>query len=46
LPSYLTDLLSLRLVGEGGVKELVGTVGSRINVRSSYSPQWATMTWI
>jgi len=36
-PSYLTDLLSLRLVG---------TVGARINVRSSHSQPRPTVTWI
>ena len=36
-PSYLTNLLSLRLVG---------AVGTRINVRNSYSQWWPTPAWI
>ena len=36
-PSYLTGVLSLRLVG---------AAGARINVRSSYSQLGPTMTWV
>jgi len=35
--SYLTELISLRLVG---------AMRARINVRSSYWQRWPTMTWI